>query len=154
MSNLPFLSKVLERVIHNQNFAYLDENNLLSDVQSAYKRDHSTETVLLKLFSDLIDAMDSGQLQLPSLPTWRPRLIPSIVISHVGGCPRPSKLHKSRCNGSFLKSRIECSQCFSRVKTHHQCPTGFGFRAATFYFVHCGHLKSYPGSLSFTLQLV
>ena len=67
VSNLPFLSKVLERVIHRQNIAYLDKNNLLPDIQSAYRRGHSTETALLKVFSDLIDAMDSGRLVLLSL---------------------------------------------------------------------------------------
>ena len=47
--------------------AYPDENNLLPDDQSAYRRGHSTETALLKVFSDLIDAIDSGRLVLLSL---------------------------------------------------------------------------------------
>ena len=67
VSNLPFLSNVLERVIQRQTIAYLDENNLLPDAQSAYRRGHSTETALLKVFSDLIAAMDNGRLVLLSV---------------------------------------------------------------------------------------
>ena len=46
---------------------YLDANDLLPRYQSAYRRDHSTETALLKVLSDLITAVDSGQLALLSL---------------------------------------------------------------------------------------
>ena len=67
VSKLLFLSKVLERVIHMQTIAYLDENNLLPDTQSAYRCVHFAEMALLKVFSDLIDAMDSGRLVLLSL---------------------------------------------------------------------------------------
>ena len=67
VSNLPFLSKVLERVISRQTIAYLDEHNLLPEVQSAHRRGHSTETTLLRVFSDLVDAMDEGSLSLLDL---------------------------------------------------------------------------------------
>ena len=45
----------------------LDEHNLLPEVQSAYRRGNSTETALLVIFSDLIDAMDKASLSLLSL---------------------------------------------------------------------------------------
>ena len=42
MSNLPFISKVLERVVASQLKAYMDYNNLHDPLQSAYKSAHST----------------------------------------------------------------------------------------------------------------
>ena len=34
----------------------------LNDLQSAYKRFHSTETALLKIHNDIIDNMDNGKV--------------------------------------------------------------------------------------------
>ena len=94
-SNMPFLSKVLERVIHRQTIAYLVEHNLLSVVPAAYWRDHSNEATLLKVISGLIDAMDSGLLViLLLLDSTTAFDIVNHDISYIGGCPRP--LGKSR----------------------------------------------------------
>ena len=50
VSNLPFLSKILERVVSS----YFDENELHSKLQSAYNRQHHfTETALLRVQDDL-----------------------------------------------------------------------------------------------------
>ena len=43
---------------------YLLRNNLLPRLSSAYRRCHSTETALLKVFSDIVDAMDRGNFVL------------------------------------------------------------------------------------------
>ena len=67
ISNLSFLSKLLERVIYKQTTDYLIEHKLFPEFQSAYRRDHSTETAVLKVFSDIIDAIEEGQLALLSL---------------------------------------------------------------------------------------
>ena len=106
-----------------------------------------------RLYFDLIEVMNSGRLVLIFLLDLSAAFYTSTMISYVDGCPRLSELQESRCIDSILTSRIECSQCFSRVKNHDRCPTGFGFRATTFYLVHCGHWKSYPDWLSFTLRL-
>ena len=42
-------------------------NRLLPNHQSAYRQGHSTETALLKIFSDILDAADSGQVTLLGL---------------------------------------------------------------------------------------
>ena len=42
-------------------------NRLLPDHQSAYRQGHSTQTVLLKIFSDILDAADSAQVTLLGL---------------------------------------------------------------------------------------
>ena len=67
MSNVTFLSKVLERVVHQQMSSYLIVNKLMPEFQSANWPGHSTETAALKVFSDIIDAIDKGQLALLSL---------------------------------------------------------------------------------------
>jgi len=46
ISNLSFVSKLLERVMAKQLTAYLESNNLLPANQSAYRRGHSTKTAM------------------------------------------------------------------------------------------------------------
>ena len=48
-SNLPFLSKVIEKVIAKQLTAYMLKHDIFEEFQSAYKSNHSTETTLLKV---------------------------------------------------------------------------------------------------------
>ena len=64
VSNLPFLSKVLERIVHRQTTAYLLQHQLLPEFQSAFRRGHSTETAVLKVFSDIIDSLEKGNFAL------------------------------------------------------------------------------------------
>ena len=58
--NLPFVSKVLERVVAFQLKAYLDHNDLHDPLQSAYKTAHSTESALLKVQNDIFRTVDHG----------------------------------------------------------------------------------------------
>ena len=67
VSNLPFISKLLEKVVAKRLSAYLDDNKLLPRHQSAYRRFHSTETKLLRVLSDLISSLESGKLALLTL---------------------------------------------------------------------------------------
>ena len=60
VSNLSFISKVLEKVVAKRLDDYMLDNNLYSSVQSAYRERHSTETALLKVQSDILTALDSG----------------------------------------------------------------------------------------------
>jgi len=67
ISNLSVLSKLLERLVSKQVVAYLLENDLFPDLQSAYRSNHSTETAVLKVLSDILLALDCGNLALLSL---------------------------------------------------------------------------------------
>jgi len=67
ISNLSVQSKLLERLVSKQLVAYLFENDLLPDLQSAYRSNHSAETAVLKVLSDILLALDSGKLALLSL---------------------------------------------------------------------------------------
>ena len=60
VQNLSFLSKVIERVVAQQLTAHMRENNLHEQMQSAYRQNHSTETALLKVHSDILSAVDNG----------------------------------------------------------------------------------------------
>ena len=60
VSNLPFISKVLEKVVAKRLDDHMLDNNLYSSVQSAYRERHSTETALLKVQSDILTALNSG----------------------------------------------------------------------------------------------
>ena len=67
ISNLPVLSKVLERLVAKQLLSHLDEHKLLPDLQSAYRAHHSTETAVLKVLSDILTAVDNGDLAMLAL---------------------------------------------------------------------------------------
>ena len=49
VSNLNFVSKIIEKVIANRIRSHLERNDLSNQYQSAYKKFHSTETALLKV---------------------------------------------------------------------------------------------------------
>ena len=70
ISNLPFVSKVLERAVNERMSQHLQSNGLLPENQSAYRRSHSTETALLKVTSDALIAADQGRLAHPAWYAW------------------------------------------------------------------------------------
>ena len=67
ISNLSVLSKLLERLVARQLLDYLNGARLLPSLQSAYRAYHSTETAVLKVVSDILWAVDSGNLSLLAL---------------------------------------------------------------------------------------
>ena len=57
VSNLPFVSKVVEKNAAKRLIEHLDNNQF----QSAYRAKHSTETALMKVRNDITMAIDTGQ---------------------------------------------------------------------------------------------
>ena len=58
VSNLPFISRILEKVILTELRNHLSSNNLLEICQSAYRKDHSTETAMLSVLDGLLVIAD------------------------------------------------------------------------------------------------
>ena len=67
VSNLSFISKIIEKIVLSQISADLNKNNLFSLTQSAYRPKHSTETILLKIMNDLLLALDRGEASILTL---------------------------------------------------------------------------------------
>ena len=57
VSNLPFVSKLVERLAAKQLIAHLDDNALRDQFQSACRAGHSTETVLMRVKKDIAAAL-------------------------------------------------------------------------------------------------
>ena len=64
VSNLPFISKVLEKVVDKRIEQHLDSNNLHEKHQSAYRKFHSTETALLKVQNDILQSLDQKKVTI------------------------------------------------------------------------------------------
>ena len=64
VSNLPYLSKLLEKVVYSRIEKHLSLYNLLPVNQSAYRKSHSTESSLLKINNDILSAFDRGKCTL------------------------------------------------------------------------------------------
>ncbi|PIK34105.1 hypothetical protein BSL78_29071 [Apostichopus japonicus] len=57
VSNLPFVSKILEKVVSSRLTSYLEHNGLQETHQSAYRKHHSTETALVRIQNDVMVAL-------------------------------------------------------------------------------------------------
>src|SRR6218665_2798618 len=67
ISNVSFLSKIIEKIVSEQITSYLSTKDLLPKYQSGFRRGHSTETLLLRLLSDCYGAIDGGRVTLLAL---------------------------------------------------------------------------------------
>ena len=62
VSNLSYLSKLIERVVCKQLTDFAAQSGNLEDYQSAYRQGHSTETALLKVKDDILAAIDNQEV--------------------------------------------------------------------------------------------
>ena len=107
VSNLIFLSKVLEKVVAAQLDDHLTRNGLHEPFQSAYRPGHSTETALVRVHNDIVRAIGKHKVVLfvmldlsAAFDTVNHRCLLSILQElGVGG----SVLH-------WFQSYLECRQ--------------------------------------------
>ena len=67
VSNLPFISKILAKIVLLQLQKHLVYNDLLEVCQSAYRKDHSTETAVLSVLGGLLVKADERLVSLIAL---------------------------------------------------------------------------------------
>ena len=60
VSNLSFLSKVIEKVISIRILVHILDNNIVDSFQSAYRAGHSCETALLRVYNDIVTIVGKG----------------------------------------------------------------------------------------------
>ena len=58
VSNLSFLSKVIEKVIRI--LGHILDNNIVDSFQSAYRAGQSCETALLRVYNDIVTTLGKG----------------------------------------------------------------------------------------------
>ena len=61
ISTLPFLSKVLEKVVLAQIKEHLQANGVLDPFQSAYRSGYSTETAMVRVQNDILQCLDQKE---------------------------------------------------------------------------------------------
>ena len=62
ISLLPLISKLIEKVIHDQPRKYLSDHNILCKYKSAFRTNHSTDTCLSYLNDKIIKGFDRGEV--------------------------------------------------------------------------------------------
>lgn len=62
ISVLPVLSQILEKHVARSLFNFLRNNNLLYELQSAFRSGHSTETALIRLTDQILLNMDNYEV--------------------------------------------------------------------------------------------
>ena len=129
VSNLSFLSKVLEKVMVNQLHTHINSSNTSNQYQSAYRKFHSTETALLKIHSDILASMDANKvtaLTLFDLSAAFDTIDHTTLVSRLddwfGVTEKTLNWFKSYLTGRC--QRIKIGDCLSKANLKFGVPQG------------------------------
>ena len=163
ISNLPVLSKLLERLVARQLRDYLNRKKLLPHLQTAYRAYHSTETAVVKVLMDILRALDAFDLTMLTL------LDLSAAFDRVDHATLLRRLEitygiRSTSLGwfsSYLGSRFQYVRCGLSKSTLRmvlcgvpwRSTTGFGPWTGTLLTVHSGYHQADWESLSQSTRL-
>ena len=86
MSNLSFISKLIEKVVAKQLNEFIPRDGLLNVIQSAYNSSHSTETALLKIQNDIVLSVDSGKAVVLTLLDLSAAFDKLIILFYMTAC--------------------------------------------------------------------
>ena len=67
ISILPVLSTVFERLIKKQLRNFIETNNIYSSTHAGYRRNNPTNTILIKMRDDILNAVNKGEVTLSIL---------------------------------------------------------------------------------------
>ena len=67
ITNVPVISKIVEKVVCSQLDAYLNRNCLYSPEQHGFRHKHSTATALISVTDSLLEAADRGDISILTL---------------------------------------------------------------------------------------
>ena len=62
ISLLPCVSKIFERVLFNQLYEYFDRNDLLTQHQYGFRKNHSTEFAAMELIDRVANLLELGKI--------------------------------------------------------------------------------------------
>ena len=79
ISVLPCLSKILERIMYNRLYNYLNENEILNDKQFGFPAGHSTEHAILELIDQVSNAFDNNNFVLGVFIDFQKHMTLSII---------------------------------------------------------------------------
>ena len=113
VSNLSFVGKLIEKVVLRRLENHLKANDLNIPLQSGYKKNHSTETLLIRVVNDLLIASDEGNATVVMLldlsaafDTVDHNKLLSILYREIGICGNALKWFKSYLGGRCQRVKI------------------------------------------------
>lgn len=127
VSNLPYIAKLVEKVVVNQLDRHLLENDLYASHQSAYRKHHSCETALVKICNDIQWALDSNKCvllilidQSAAFDTVNQDLLLHRLQTQFG-----INAHALQWFASYLKGRTQAVKVGEMHSEAKPLPTGF-----------------------------
>ena len=138
VSNLCFISEILEKLVLYQVSSYLNSHNICNTCQSAYCPGHSTETALQKVANDLFLSLNKGNICVLALLDFS---------SAFDTIDYPILVHRLHTDFGFTYTVLQwfssyLTDCTHYISLSNHCPafapvhSGFSYWPYTFHHVY------------------